>query len=206
MPTSTTRPRGRTMASEWVSDSEVPTQSKTTSAPSVSRPASTSEPDWRRTARASWSGATTVSAPSRSAVALLVRVLGPDHHRAARDRADHGVQGSHHGQAQGAGPDHGHRVPVGDAGRQDGVDGTGGGLDHHGVLVGEVVGDGVELGGVGRQAGVGPAPAGVGAEPGLEAGFDVAEGHVAAQPGVPLGALGAERDGCGGGRSRGPAR
>jgi hypothetical protein len=67
IPTTTTRPRGRTMASDSASESELPTQSKTTSAPSVRRPASTSEPDRRRTARASCSGATAVSAPSDSA-------------------------------------------------------------------------------------------------------------------------------------------
>ena len=45
----------------------LPTQSKTTSAPSVSRPPTTSEPAWRRTARSSWSGATVMSAPRDSA-------------------------------------------------------------------------------------------------------------------------------------------
>ena len=128
---------GLTMASDWASESDEPTQSKTTSAPSVSRPASTNEPDWRRTARASWSGATTVSAPSGPGQAALVRVLGPHHDGARRHRSDQVIEGGHHGQSQGAGPDHGHGVPVGDAGGQDGVDGAGGGLDHHGVLVGE---------------------------------------------------------------------
>ncbi len=200
-PTSTTRPRGRTMASAWVSEARsVPTQSKTTSAPLVSRPASTSEPAWRRTARASWSGATTVSAPRHSASWRWWRVLGPDHHRAAGRRGrTTWSEGGHHGQAEGAGPDHRHRVARFHAGRQDGVDGAGGGLDHDGVLVGEGLGHGVELGGVGDQAGGGPAAAGVGAEPGLEAGLEVAEGHVAAQAGVALGALGAERADVAGG-------
>src|ERR1700730_14635031 len=121
MPTTTTRPRARTMAKDWVSDSDVPTQSKTTSAPVVNRPANTNEPAWRRTARASWSGDPHRVGPQLLGRLALVRVLGPDQDRARNRRAHHMVEGGHGGQAQGSRTDHRHHIAGLDAGGQGGV-------------------------------------------------------------------------------------
>ncbi len=74
------------MASEAPSESALPTQSKTTSAPSVRRPASTSDPERRRTARASWSGIDHRVGAERPGELPLARVLGPDHDRARLGR------------------------------------------------------------------------------------------------------------------------
>ena len=87
-------------------------------------------------------------------------------------------------------PDHGHQVAVGHPGRQRGVDGAGGRLDQHGVLVGQRVGHGVELAGVGHQRGGRPAAAGVGAEPGLEPG-----GQARRRPGCRTGRCARRRTG-----------
>ena len=206
MPTSTTRPRGRTMARASVMEAALPTQSNTTSAPSVSRPASTSDPAWRRTARASWSGGTTWSAPSEAASSRWRACLAPTTTVHGGGRADQVVEGGDGGEAEGAGTDHGDDVAGGDAGRQGGVDGAGRRLDHDGVLVAQRVGHGVELAGVGHQRCRRPAAAGVGAEPGLQPGLEGAEGHVAAQAGVARPALGAERVDVARARSRAPAR
>ena len=88
------------MASAWSIDASLPTQSNTTSAPSVSRPASTIEPACRRTARASWSGGTTWSAPSVGGQLALAGVLGPDDHGARGQRADQAVDGGQRGQPE----------------------------------------------------------------------------------------------------------
>ena len=137
MPTRTTRPRGRTRDRASVIEAALPTQSKTTSAPSVSRPASTSDPAWRRTARASWSGGTTWSAPSEAARSRWRACLAPTTTVHGADGPDEPVEGGDGGEAERAGPDDGHQVAVGDVGRQGGVHRTGGRLDQHGVLVGQ---------------------------------------------------------------------
>ena len=130
-------PGGGRRDSASVREAALPTQSKTTSAPSVSRPASTSDPAWRRTARASWSGGTTWSAPSEAASSRWRACLAPDDDGARHRRADERVEGGDGGEAEGAGAHDGDEVTVGDAGRQRGVDRAGGGLDHDGVLVGQ---------------------------------------------------------------------
>ena len=90
-------------------------------------------------------------------------------------------------------------------GGQGAVHGAGGRLDHHGGLVGHVVGHGVELARVGDHERR-PAAAGVAAEAGLQARLEVAEGDALAVAEVaPLRRPG--RPGrCPGRRSRAPAR
>ncbi len=107
--------------------------------------------------------------------ALLVGVLGGGEEGAAEvaETAD----GGDREQTEGAGADDR---------RLAGVDATGGvhrargRLDQHGLLVGQVVGDGDELGLVGDEQGRPPA-AGRLAEPGLQARFEVPEGDALAE-------------------------
>ncbi len=80
------------------------------------------------------------------------------------------------------------------AAREGGVHGTGGGLDHHGVVIVSVVGHGMELGLVRDEAPRRPASAGVGAEPDLQPRGEMAEGDALASARA---ALGARRDRAG---------
>ena len=190
-----------------VIEAALPTQSNTTSAPSVSRPAEHQRPAARRrTARANWSGGTTWSAPSEAASSRWRACLAPTmtvHGAVGRTSV---VEGGDGGEPQGAGAHHGHQVTVGDVGRQGGVHRTGGRFDHDGVLVGQCVGYGVQLAGVGHQRCGRPTAAGVGAVAGLQSG---ARGP--RRRGCRTGRCGLSRTrrragGCGGGRSRAPAR
>ncbi len=109
------------------------------------------EPAGRRTARASWSGGTTGRRRARGQLAL-VGVLGPDQHGARGRRPDQLVRGRRRWPARACRRRRtATRSPSADAGRQRGVDGAGGRLDHDGVLVGQGVGHGVELAGVGHE-------------------------------------------------------
>ena len=72
-------------------------------------------------------------------------------------------------------------------GAQHGVHGTGRGFYRDAVGVAQAVGHAVELTGVGDQAGGRPPTAGIGAEAGLEAGPDVAEGECPQFPTWPPG-------------------
>ena len=160
MPTSTTRPRGRTMARDWRRDSALPTQSTTMSAPPVScagfrQRAAT----WRRTARGSCSGVTTAVGPELAGQPSLVGVLGPGE---SVPGVGQRAQGGDRGEPERARAEHGHHVAGVDLGGERGVDGAGRRLDHHGVVVAQRVGHGVELAAVRDQAGRGPAAAGVG--------------------------------------------
>ncbi|MFT3855426.1 MAG: hypothetical protein QM733_22240 [Ilumatobacteraceae bacterium] len=69
---------------------------------------------------------------------------------------------------------------------------AGGRLDHHRVLVAEIVGDVDELQAMGDEA-LAPAAAGLAAEPGLQAGLDVPEGDALAAVDVAGGARWAHR-------------
>ena len=85
-------------------------------------------------------------------------------------------QGRHGAQAQGPGAEHGHGVGAVDPRRHGGVHGAGRGLDHDGVVVGELVGHGMELRVVGHEASRRPPSAGVAAEADLQPRGEVAEG------------------------------
>ena len=67
MPTSTTRPRGRVMPMAWRIDADEPRVSMVASAPPDRSSPIIRQPTARRTARVSWAGSTTRSAPSRRA-------------------------------------------------------------------------------------------------------------------------------------------
>ena len=56
------------------------------------------------------------------------------------------------GEPESPGPDDDDVVPGSDMRIKRGMYGTGGGFDHYGVFVGEVVGDGVQLHRVGHEA------------------------------------------------------
>ncbi len=107
---------------------------------------------------------------------LLLRVAGGHHQWPAAiylAALDAGVDRGEGEQAEGAGTDdHGLGAVVA-LGR---VHGARSRLDYHRRLVVEVVGYVDELERVGDHLGA-PAPAGVGAEPGLQSGFEVAERH-----------------------------
>ena len=89
--------------------------------------------------------------------------------------------------------EHGHHVALGDGRAEHGVHRAGHGLDGHRVGVAQALGHGVELAGVRDEARARPAAARVGAEPGLQAGPDVAEGEIPAVADVPGLAGGAGR-------------
>ncbi len=78
MPTSTTRPRGRTMLRAWASDSSLPTQSITTSAPPVRVPDASSDRDRRPHGPGQLVGVHHHVGPELLGEPALVRVLGAD--------------------------------------------------------------------------------------------------------------------------------
>ena len=88
----------------------------------------------------------------------------------------------------------GHGVAGVDLGGDRGVHRARGGLDHHGVVVGQGVGHPMELRLVGHEPARRPTPAGVGAEPDLQARRQVAEGDTLAPAGAAFGARRAGRD------------
>ena len=200
--------------SDWAIDSALPTQSMTTSAPpdrvAVSPDAPPKDSEWlcRRTARASWSGGRASVAPNSRARRCWWAYWAPTSSARGRGAAAGGGQVGQRGgdgEPERAGPEHGHHVALADAGAEHGVHGAGHRLDGDGVGVAEPVGDGEELARVRHQAGGRPPAAGVGAEAGLQAGPEVAEGQVAAVADVAGGA-GRRRAGrCRGRRSRAPA-
>ena len=172
------------MARDWLTDPDVPTQSKTTSAPLVSRPAEHQRPAWRRTARASWSGAPRCRRRATGQLALM-GVLGPDHHRAGRPAAPGG--GGHHGEARASRlrprpPCRPTPIPADStAWTAQAVGSTTTASSSE-----KVSGTGVELGGMGGQAGGGPATPGVGAVPGLEPGSRAPKATLPHSPLCPL--------------------
>ena len=89
--------------------------------------------------------------------------------------------------AKGSRPQDDHHGVVGHPGGQDSVDATRRGLHHDGRRVIEVVGNPVELGGVGGERG-GPATASVVARAGLDARLQVSERGVLAVAEVAVGA------------------
>ena len=114
-----------------------------------------------------------------SGQAALAAVAGAHHDgRHAREPP----QCRHREQTERAGADHCGGAAVGHLRSQCGVDASGGGLDHHGGLVAQVVGaerpERVQLRAVRREH-LRPAAAGRGARAGLEAGFDLAADQVA---------------------------
>src|SRR5215211_135204 len=94
-------------------------------------------------------------------------------------------------EADAAGPDHEHRLVRVRPERR--VHGAGERLYRHRRLVGHVLGDPVELGGVGDERPPRPAPARVAAEAGLDAGRDVPLRDVHAQGVMPGGAVATRR-------------
>ncbi len=182
MPTTTTRPLGRTMASDCSSEAVLPTQSSTTSAPSVSRPPSTSDRDRARTARASWSWGTAMSAPRSRASSRWWAYLAPTTNvagcvgRTSRWRA-----------ATVARP----RVPAPTTATRSSSWMPADSAACTAQAVGSTItasssekyfGDQMHLGGMGYEAGRRPTATGVRAEAGLQAGSEVTEGHMRAEP------------------------
>ncbi len=188
MPTMVMCPFGRTTARASVRLASLPTQSITWSAPPVRRMMSPSpramEPLARRTARAISPGSTTWWAPRRRARAFWVGCLATA--RIVQGRPNW-ARAAMVNRPRAPAPSTTTRSPRAHVGGQGPVHGTRGGLDHHRGLVAPVVGDGVELAGVSHHAGR-PAPAGVAAEPGLQAGLDGAEGDALAAAEVATGA------------------
>ncbi len=83
--------------------------------------------------------------PEQAGEVALVLVLGAHQERGRCLRAHQLVECGHRGQPQGAGSDNGHEVVGLDVGGQRGVYGAGRRLYHHCVLVGETLGDRVNL-------------------------------------------------------------
>ena len=124
----------------------------------------------------------------------LVGVLRDDGDLA---RVGEAAQGQRREQADRAGAAHQHARVVLDPGAQRGVDGARDRLDQDRLLVREPLGHRVQLAAVGDE-GLAPAAAGVGAEAGLEAGGEVADGDPAAAVGGARGARLARLDAAGG--------
>ncbi len=130
------------MASAWARDSSLPTQSTTTSAPPVSVPETSSERDRRRTTPGQVPGVDHHVGPELLGQGALMGVARPDEHGARRGEVDQGGDGA---QAEGSRPEHRHGVSGPHPGVEGGVHGAGGGLHHDGVVVGQRVGDEVQL-------------------------------------------------------------
>ena len=111
-------------------------------------------------------------------------------------------QGGGHGEPERARPDHGDHIPLANPGPQDGVHGAGHRFGGDGVGVAEPVGDGEELARMCHQAGGRPPTPGVGAEPCLQPGPDVAERHALTVTDVPGCTRTAERVDAAGGTTQ----
>ena len=186
-PDITTRPPARVACSAVSSDCLLPTASTATSTPPRRYGAENSGLSWnapveRRTRRSTSSGADDLGGAQLERQLALVAVLGDHDDLAGRGQLAQGERGE---QPDRPGAADEHPVVGAYAGAQRGVHGAGHRLDQQRLLVGVALGDHVHLAAVRRQL-LAPAAAGVLAEPGLEAGRQVADGD----PAAPVGGAG----------------